>query len=429
MEAVQAADAARGMWATRTAARRGAAALLAGGVLLLASACGPDDTPAKGGSAQGGGGGGASAAAGSSGGSSGGSSAAPKLSAAQLTVAPADGAQDVAPSGAVKVSVANGKLTQVSVADKDGNAVAGSIAADGSSWSPTGSLAVGMLYKVSAQAVDAAGLQAAVDSSFTTLTPAKTISSNDNVSTGSTYGVGMIVSVSFNKPVKNKDAVVQGITFQASDGTTVKGHWFGDQRLDFRPQQYWKAGTKVTIHYKLKSVEVSPGVYGGSDRDESFTVGRSQISTADASSDQMTVVRDGQTIETLPISAGNDQNPSWNGTMTIESKELVTRMNSATVSNVVGGEYDVPDVPHAMRLTDSGTYVHGNYWGSTFGKSNASHGCVGLQDAKGGDGNSVAGKFYASSLVGDVVIIKNSKGKTVSASNGLSGWTLPWGSW
>ncbi|MDH6116289.1 hypothetical protein ABH930_000688 [Kitasatospora sp. GAS204A] len=421
MQAVQAAAAARGIRATRTTARRAAVALLAGGVLVLASGCGPDDTSAKTGNAAGSGGGAAASAPAAA--------PSPKVSAAQLTVSPSDGSQNVAPSGAVKVSVANGKLTQVSVADKDGNAIQGAIAPDGSSWTPSGALAVGMLYKVSAQAVDATGLQAAVNSSFTTLTPGKTVSSNDNVSTGATYGVGMIVSVNFSKAIKNKDAVVQGITFDASDGTQVKGHWFGDTRLDFRPQQYWKSGTKVTIHFKLKSVEVSPGVYGSADRDESFTIGRSQISTADAASDQMTVVRDGQTVETLPISAGNDQNPSWNGTMTIESKELVTRMNSATVSNVVGGEYDVPDVPHAMRLTDSGTYVHGNYWGTTFGKSNASHGCVGLQDGKGGDANSVAGKFYTASLVGDVVIIKNSKGKTVSPSNGLSGWTLPWGSW
>ena len=51
------------------------------------------------------------------------------------------------------------------------------------------------------------------------------------------------------------------------------------------------------------------------------------------------------------------------------------------------GEYDIKDVPHAMRLTDSGTFIHGNYWGadSVFGKVNTSHGCVGLKDIKGAD--------------------------------------------
>ncbi|MDH6143302.1 MULTISPECIES: L,D-transpeptidase [Kitasatospora] len=415
MEPVQAAAAARGSSQVRAGYRRTAAALLAGGVLVLATACGPDDTSKAGGS----------------GGSSGGpaASASPKLSAAVLSVSPKDGTDDVAPSGAVKVSVADGKLTQVTVADKDGNKVTGAIAADGSSWTPSGPLAVGMLYKVNAQAVDAAGLQSALDSSFTTLTPAKTVAVNDNVTTGTTYGVGMIVSVNFSKDVSNKDDVLKGITFEASDGTQVKGHWFSSRRLDFRPEQYWKSGTNVKIHFRLAGTEVATGVYGPKNSDEAFTVGRSQISTVDASSDKMSVSRDGQVVQTIPITAGNDQNPSWNGTMTIEEKDRVTRMNSATVSNVVGAEYDVPDVPHAMRLTDSGTYVHGNYWGSAFGVSNASHGCVGLQDSKGGDDNSVAGKFYNSSLIGDVVIIKNSKGKTVSGSNGLSGWTMPWSSW
>ncbi|MEU6594199.1 Ig-like domain-containing protein, partial [Streptomyces sp. NPDC046881] len=27
----------------------------------------------------------------------------------------------------------------------------------------------------------------------------------------------------------------------------VEGHWFGNDRLDFRPEKYWKEGTKVTV--------------------------------------------------------------------------------------------------------------------------------------------------------------------------------------
>lgn len=257
MEPVQAAAAARGSSQVRAGYRRTAAALLAGGVLVLATACGPDDTSKAGGS----------------GGSSGGpaASASPKLSAAVLSVSPKDGTDDVAPSGAVKVSVADGKLTQVTVADKDGNKVTGAIAADGSSWTPSGPLAVGMLYKVNAQAVDAAGLQSALDSSFTTLTPAKTVAVNDNVTTGTTYGVGMIVSVNFSKDVSNKDDVLKGITFEASDGTQVKGHWFSSRRLDFRPEQYWKSGTNVKIHSagrhrgghrRLRPQEQRRGVHG-----------------------------------------------------------------------------------------------------------------------------------------------------------------------
>ncbi|MGW4383607.1 Ig-like domain-containing protein [Kitasatospora sp. NPDC004531] len=400
-------------------ARRAAAALLVGGVLLLGTACG-----------SGGGGGSTDAKGEGGGGSSSSSSGAPKVSAAQLTVTPADGAADVAPKDGLQVAVAGGKLTQVAVTDKNGKAVAGEIAADGLGWKPTEQLAVGTTYTVNAQAVDPGGLVAASTTTFTTLTPAKKVATNDNIADNGTYGVGMIVSVNFSKAVKNKDAVLAGITVEGSDGTVAKGHWFGASRLDFRPENYWKPGTKVTVKYRLKNVEVAPGLYGDIDKDEPFTIGRYQVSTVDAATHMMTVSHgSGSGGQSIPITAGNDQNPSWNGTMVISTKEKVTRMSSATVANVKGDEYDVPDVPHAMRLTTSGTYVHGNYWGNAFGKSNASHGCIGVADAKGGSDGSAAGKFFNSSMVGDVVKIVNSKGKTVAGDNGLSGWTVPWSQW
>ncbi|MFB9370081.1 L,D-transpeptidase [Kitasatospora sp. NPDC001664] len=427
MKPVRAADAAivRG--------RRAAVAVLVGGALLLTAACG-----GSGGSSGSGSSGGSSATGGQaadggsgqpSGAASGPAESTPKNSAAVLTVTPKDGSQDVNPNEALNVAVAQGTLTTVEVTDKNGKAVPGKTAADGKSWKPDGPLKVGMTYQVSAQAKDTDGLVSATTSSFTTLTPAKLVSSNDNISDGGTYGVGMIVSVNFSKPVKNKEAVLKGITFESSNGAVVKGHWFGTQRLDFRPEKYWKPGTKVTIKYRLKNVEVSPGVFGDVDRDEPFTIGREQISVVDAATHQMTVQRDGKVSKTIPITAGDDQNPSWNGTMVISSKEKVTRMNSATVSNIKGSEYDISDVPHAMRLTNTGTYVHGNYWGSAFGKYNASHGCIGLQDTKGGSDGSTAGKFFADSIVGDVVKIQNAKGKTVSGENGLSGWTMAWSAW
>ncbi|MFD8594193.1 Ig-like domain-containing protein [Kitasatospora sp. NPDC059646] len=415
MKAVQKAEAKIAVAGSGRRARRSAAALLVGGVLLLGTAC-----SSGGGSTDGKGGGG---------GSSSSADAAPKVSTAQLTVTPADGANDVTPKDGLQVAVASGKLTTVAVTDKNGKAVAGEIAADGLSWKPTEQLAVGTTYTVNAQAVDAAGLVAASTTSFTTLTPAKKIATNDNIADNGTYGVGMIVSVNFSKAVKNKDAVLAGITVEGSDGTVAKGHWFGASRLDFRPENYWKPGTKVTVKYRLKNVEVAPGVYGDVDKDEPFTIGRYQVSTVDAATHMMKVSRGGNDTQSIPITAGDDQNPSWNGTMVIATKEKVTRMNSATVSNIKGKEYDVPDVPHAMRLTTSGTYVHGNYWGDAFGKSNASHGCVGVADAKGGSDSSAAGKFFNSSMVGDVVKIVNSKGQTVAGDNGLSGWTIPWKQW
>ncbi|MEV4613399.1 Ig-like domain-containing protein [Kitasatospora sp. NPDC049258] len=358
------------------------------------------------------------------------SSAKPTTSAAVLSIEPADGAKDVKPAGALKVGVAGGKLTTVSVTGPDGQAVPGALAADGLSWVPSGNLAVSAQYKVAARATDANGVETAATSAFSTLTPTKEAGAHDNISDNAGYGVGMIVSLTFERPVKDKAAVEKGVTFETSDGTVVKGHWFGSQRIDFRPAEYWKPGTKVNVHYRLKSVEVAPGVYGGVDRDEPFTIGRSQVSTADVATHQMKVVRDGQEVDSVPFTAGKAGFDTWNGTMVVEDMAETTRMTSQGVAGVGSGEeYDISDVPHAMRLTDSGTYVHGNYWSSAFGSYNASHGCIGLADGKGGSASSRAGKFYASSLIGDVVTVVNSKGKSVEADNGLSGWNLAWANW
>ncbi|MER5637616.1 Ig-like domain-containing protein [Kitasatospora sp. NPDC002227] len=397
---------------------RGVTAAVVGGAIALTAACSSS------------GGGSASGGAGKTP-----TPSKPAVSAAVVSISPANGATDVKPSGALKVSVASGKLSTVKVTDKEGRPVEGKVSADGLSWLPTGSLSVSEQYSVAAQATDDKGLVAAATSSFATLTPAKEASAHDNIDAQGTYGVGMIVSLTFDRDVKDKKAVEAGVTFETSNGAVVKGHWFGDRRVDFRPEQYWPTGAKVTVHYRLKSVEIAPGVYGGVDSDEPFTIGRSQISTVDASTHIMTVTRNGAPYKTIPISTGRTEPKSWNaynGTMVIEAKEGTATMDSSTVPGLEGAAYK-EKVPHSLRLTDSGTYVHGNNWSdpSVFGRTNVSHGCVGLQDAPGdaGSEDSSAGKYYADAMVGDVVTIKNSVGEHVDPDNGLSGWNMNWSTW
>ncbi|KOG90301.1 hypothetical protein ADK38_09515, partial [Streptomyces varsoviensis] len=61
---------------------------------------------------------------------------------------------------------------------------------------------------------------------------------------------------------------------------------------------------------------------------------------------------------------------------------------------------------------------------------NASHGCVGLFDQRGGgDPSTPAAWFYRGSLIGDVVIVKNSKDRTIQPDNGLNGWNMSWAEW
>ncbi|MER7406649.1 Ig-like domain-containing protein [Streptomyces sp. NPDC000070] len=391
------------------AARRtlGACAALMVGVLTLTACSGSGKDDAKGG---------------------GGSA---KTSVAKIAISAKDGSTD-ASINSTGVKVSDGKLTDVkmTVAGSD-QAVPGSISSDGKAWKPKEQLERGTKYQISATAKDSKGRTAAANSIFTTVSSANSFIGTYTPDNGTTVGVGMPVSFTFDKAITNRKDVQSHITVTSSSGQKVVGHWFGAQRLDFRPEEYWKSGSKVTMKIDLDGVEGTNGVFGVQKKTVTFTVGRSQVSTVDVNTQTMTVVRDGKTLKTIPISAGSPEHTTYNGQMVISEKFVQTRMNSRTVG--LGGEYDIPDVPHAMRLTTSGTFIHGNYWynkgNPPFGRQGTSHGCVGLADVQGAGGSTSAKWFYDNSLIGDVVVVKNSPDKTVAPDNGLNGWNMAWSQW
>ncbi|WP_079032414.1 L,D-transpeptidase [Streptomyces specialis] len=362
---------------------------------------------------------------------SGGSSPpAPEAPGVAIAIAPGDGATGVATSGALRVTAEDGTLTDVTVTGPGGAEVPGELAADGASWEPDEHLANATEYTVTAVGENADGVGATETSAFTTVAADATFATEWNIRDGDTVGVGMILSLTFDTPIEETSAVRDAVRVTTEPEVDVRGHWFGDQRLDFRPEEYWPAGTEVTVRFRTRGVEGAPGVYGTLYEEVRFTVGRSQVSTVDAEDKTMRVVRDGETVKTFPVTTGAEATPTWNGRMVISEKHLETRMDGATVG--FDGEYDIPDVPHAMRLSTSGTFIHGNYWAgaSVFGERNVSHGCVGLRDTRGaGDSSTPAAWFYENSMIGDVVEVVHSDDDVIAPDNGLSGWNMAWDEW
>ncbi|MEU6681407.1 Ig-like domain-containing protein [Streptomyces sp. NPDC046925] len=350
-----------------------------------------------------------------------------------IRVTPDDGSKAVKGDARLRVEVPDGRLESVKavrVQDAQEAPVPGRIDEDGMTWKPLdeGPLALGAKYAVDAVALDGHGRRSARHTTFTTYVPDERFTAYVGPENRSTVGTGMIVSLEFNREVENREAVQRAITVSANPEVDVRPHWFGDTRLDFRPEKYWKPGTKVTVGLRLRDVEAAPGVYGLQDKSFSFTIGRSQTSLVDADAKTMEVRRDGELISTVPITAGAPRTTTYNGKMVVTEMLEVTRMNSRTVG--FGGEYNIPDVPHAMRLTTSGTFLHGNYWAPNApGNTNVSHGCVGLRDVKGGSSETPAGWFFDRSLIGDVVEVVNSDDKKVAPDNGLSGWNMDWKEW
>jgi hypothetical protein len=398
------------------------ASALLGGVLVLSACSGGDDN-----------------ASGSDGGDTSQSkvdeAAAKETSAAQIKITPEDGTDNASINNSAAVTVSKGTLTEVTMTTAEGAAVEGAISADKTSWKPNAQLDRSTTYKVTVTAKDSKGLEAHENGSFTTVSPKNSFLGYFTPEDGSTVGVGMPVSINFDKAITNKAAVQKGVTVTSTSGQEVVCHWFNDTRMDCRPDEYWQEGSTVTMKMALDGVEGSDGVTGVQEKTVTFKIGRNQVSYVDAKTKQMKVTQDGKTIKTIPISAGSPENKTYEGVMVMSEKFKETRMNGTTVGftdNDGKAEYDIKDVPHAIRLSSSGTFIHGNYWGakSIFGSVNTSHGCVGLSDTKGANDKGVAGYwFYTNSIVGDVVVVQNTGDKTIAPDNGLNGWNMDWAQW
>jgi lipoprotein-anchoring transpeptidase ErfK/SrfK len=355
-----------------------------------------------------------------------------------IKVSPGDGSRGVRPGKKLRVHVPDGRLESVKVVrsqDAQESPVPGQLSADGLTWEPDEKrLALAAKYTIDAVAVGGDGRRSARRTTFTTYVPEERFIGYVAPENRATVGTGMIVSLEFNRRIANRAAVERAVRVTARPAVEIRPHWFGRTRLDFRPEDYWKPGTQVTVALRLRDVEGAPGVYGLQHKTFSFTVGRSQVSVVDAAAHSMEVRRDGEPLATVPVTAGAPRTTTYNGKMVVTEMLDVTRMNGATVGfkkRDGKGEYDIPDVPHAMRLTDSGTFLHGNYWAhhAVFGRTNVSHGCIGLRDVKGGGSDTPAGWFFDRSLIGDVVEVVNSNDKKVSPDNGLGGWNMDWNAW
>ncbi|WP_338054206.1 L,D-transpeptidase [Streptomyces spiramenti] len=405
----------RRRWGAR---RNGAIAGLAGIVMVVATACGgTSKAETSGGDEDKGGGGG-----------TGGDAAA----AVSVAFSTEDGAESVATWEEFSVSAEDGSLTEVSVIDPEGTEVPGEFTEDSTGWAPVEHFANDTTYEVTATGEDAEGLETVGTTTFTTVAAEATLDTNSHlwnwVEDGGTVGVGTVISVTFDKPVENTGAVADAIGIVTEPAVEVEPHWFGNQRVDFRPEDYWEPGTEVTVQFRTRGVEASPGVYGTRYNDRSFVVGHRQVSTVDIDTLTMDVERDGEIVRSIPVTAGAPGKDTWNGKMVVSEMFTETRMDGATV----GYDYDIPDVPHAIRLSTSGTFLHGNYWSTpgTFGNHLDTHGCIGLQDVKGGnDGSTQAAWFYENTRIGDVIEVVNSNDDIIAPDNGINGWNLDWSQW
>ncbi|WP_370466522.1 Ig-like domain-containing protein [Streptacidiphilus sp. PB12-B1b] len=341
-----------------------------------------------------------------------------------------DSSGDVIPDQPVRIAVKGGTLASVTVADSKGDPVPGTLNAAGGTWTPSAPLAVGVAYTLSASAAPSGqGGKPTTDRvPFTVETPGSGSSMLlDSITPekDAVVGVAMPVSVVFSKPVADsaRAAVEKQLKVTTSIPVTGAWHWFSSTRADWRPQTYWKSGTKVTVDADLDGVSDGNGRIGVHDYQHSFTIGSDVEAVVDAAAHTMKVTQDGRLLRQLTVDTGAKGYQTWGGTMAVIDKQPQVEMTSCSVGiqcTPGGPNYYDLKLPWDVHLTFSGTYVHYST-GDTDPGDSTSHGCVhlSLADAKW---------FYGVVKQGDPVTVTGVP-KNADPDNGYADFNLSWAQW
>lgn len=224
---------------------------------------------------------------------------------------------------------------------------------------------------------------------------------------GSTVGVGQPIIINFPARVANSVDTQNAIHVSSVPPVSGKFYWQTPTQLRWRPLVFWPANTAVTIDA------------GGTV--SSFRTGDALIATADDTTHELTITRNGAVEKTFPMSmgmsAGHHQTP--NGTYYVQDKAPSVVMDSSTYGVPVNSPfgYKVP-VEWAVRFDNSGDYVHSAPWSvGDQGKRDVSHGCINISAAN-------AKWFFDNFGTGDPIVVKNSSGGTYAKNDGANDWQL-----
>ncbi|MBG0563020.1 L,D-transpeptidase [Actinoplanes aureus] len=380
--------------------------LLAGTLLLTAACSGGDDSP----SWQGGGNGAAASEA---------PSPEPTLSTVAVT-SPAADATGVEAWSDVKFNSEDPENTTVKVTDAKGDEVKGAVDKDENLWRPTESMEWGKKYTVTVTTPEAEGKNNTTTSSFTVMKkPANLVRVTSFLADGQTVGVGMPLIMRFGRaiPEKYRADVERKMVVTATPAQEGVWHWTSPTEVHYRPQTYWKAGSKVFYKVQLKGVKMGDGWYGRSDLTVDMKIGRSMIMTVSNKTKKMTVKQDGKVIKTIPVSLGKPKTPSSSGTMVVIEKKEHTVFD--TLDELGPEEGYRTEIDYAQRITWSGQFIHAAPWSEGVqGRSNVSHGCVNVSMAMGK-------WLFDRTLMGDVITVTGTEEK-LKNGNGWTDWNMSW---
>jgi lipoprotein-anchoring transpeptidase ErfK/SrfK len=338
-----------------------------------------------------------------------------------LAVTPATRAKNLPVSTEIGTRVSGGTVTAVTLRDRAGKKVGGSLREDGSAWVPRTPLKWGSTYTATVTATGGNGQTLTRTTTFTTMSrPARKTGTGLYLFDDHTYGVAMPVVVEFHPGIAKKDrATVQKRMFVTSS-PAQPGAWSwvpnGTQAY-YRPPTYWKPGTRLTVRIAVGGHPTGGGRYGDQDRSAHATIGQDFEMKVDNRTKKMTVYRDGRVIRTMPVSLGKKSTPSSSGTMVVMDKMTSTVFD--TYAELGPDEGYRTEIDYAQRITWSGQYIHSAPWSvGAQGHRNVSHGCVNVSP-----GN--ARWLFAQTKVGDPITVSGTE-RRLEVGDGWTAWNQTW---
>ncbi|WP_214110246.1 L,D-transpeptidase [Acrocarpospora catenulata] len=340
-----------------------------------------------------------------------------------ITISPKPDETTANPDRGLTVRVRNGTLTSVSAFAAQ-QPVVGSYNPAHTIWTSDWTLIPATVYVVNATATGAGGLVTRTAARFRTLRPshppgAVVISPRPK----ETVGVGMPIIVDFGTPIVDRVAVERALEVRTDTPVEGAWRWFSPTQVVYRPRTFWAPRQRVVFTAHLAGIRLAPGTYGTADRTVEFTIGRKMVSTVDTITHRMVVRRHGRIVQRMAISAGKATTREYTTTSGVHltmDKGNPVRMLSPGRMPGEPGYYDLL-INYAVRISNSGEYVHAlnNLWAQ--GRRNVSHGCVNARPDQ-------AAWFYTNALRGDPVVITGTE-RTLEPENGWGYWQLPWAEW
>jgi lipoprotein-anchoring transpeptidase ErfK/SrfK len=346
---------------------------------------------------------------------------------ASIAATPALGSVDLSPVEPISFTVDKGTIDDVTLTNPEGKVVVATIAPDKKSWSVGEVLGFGKTYTLAGTATGTDGKQISITGTYTTVSTDTQTRNTVNPADGAVVGVAAPVTVSFGVEPEDRALIEKNVSITTTPA--VEGAWAwvkhddGRWAMDYRPKEYWPAGTAVHVEAKLYGLRLNASSYGASDLTSDFTIGRNQVVVADVNSHDLVVQQNGQTVASYPASFGRGSDNGDPELVTRSGVHVVTEKAEEYLMNNPRYGYTNSLQRWTVRISNNGEFIHANPDSAgAQGNSNVTHGCVNLSTAD-------AQAYYNSAIWGDPVEVSGTDVNLSSMDGDIYIWGMSWDEW